>query len=237
VRPARTAPQSRAPHARGLLDRRRAAEHDEIGDADLPAAAGGVEIGLDALKHCQHAGKLLGLVHFPIALRLEPDPRAIGAPRLSEPRKVAAEAQAVCTSSETVRPEPSSRCFSAATSASRSAGDRPPDRILPQEILFRHFRPEVTDLRAHVAVAQLEPGARECIGIFGGIVAEAARDRRIGRVRPHRHVGGGHHRRHALAGRVRGRREILRGGIDRRPLLGARGAARQLPLVSSSMRK
>jgi hypothetical protein len=156
--------------ARGLLDRRRAAEHDEIGDADLPAAAGGVEIGLDALKHFQHAGKLIGLVHFPIALRLEPDPRAIGAAALVR------AAESGCRGpgglhelgdGEAGAEQPLLQRGDLGLPDRRVIGRR--DRILPQEILFRHFRPEVTDLRAHVAVAQLEPGARECIGIFGGL--------------------------------------------------------------------
>src|SRR6185369_3601837 len=33
------------------------------------------------------------------------------------------------------------------------------NRILPDQILGRNFRPEVTDLRPHVAMGQLEPGA------------------------------------------------------------------------------
>ena len=38
------------------------------------------------------------------------------------------------------------------------------DRVLPDEGLFRHKRPEVADDRAHVAVGELEPGASEGVG-------------------------------------------------------------------------
>src|SRR3546814_4685518 len=60
-----------------LLDADAAAEHDQIGDADLAA-----EIGLVALIDLERLGKLGGLVDFPVLLRRETDARAVGAAAL-----------------------------------------------------------------------------------------------------------------------------------------------------------
>jgi hypothetical protein len=38
------------------------------------------------------------------------------------------------------------------------------DRVLPDQLLGRHLGPEVARARAHVAVGELEPGAREGVG-------------------------------------------------------------------------
>ena len=83
------------------------------------------------------------------------------------------------------------------------------NRVLPDQVLGRDFRPEVADLRAHVAVGQLEPGAGEGVLERLMVVAELLRDLAEFRVHLERHVGGGHHRRHPLRRIVRRRRHVL----------------------------
>ena len=86
-------------------------------------------------------------------------------PRLSPPRKVEADAQAVVTSCEIDRPEARILAFSAAMSCvvDQRVVDRG-DRVLPDQLFLRHELAEVARARAHVAVRQLEPGAREGVG-------------------------------------------------------------------------
>jgi hypothetical protein len=68
-------------------------------------------------------------------------------------------------------------------------------RVLPDQVLGRYLGPQVQALGSHVAVRQLEPGAREGIGKLVGPGQEAARDLLVGRVRSQRQVGRGHLRR------------------------------------------
>ena len=86
-------------------------------------------------------------------------------PRLSEPRKVDADAQAVETSSDTDRPE--ARIFFC------EGGDvlcidqfmiDCGDGVLPDEDFFWNLRAEIACTRTHVTVRQLEPrpGKRIC---------------------------------------------------------------------------
>ena len=67
-------------------------------------------------------------------------------------------------------------------------------RILPDQILLRHVRPEVARLRPHVAVGQLEPGAGEDLREIGRIAVEPLGDGPMDRVHLHRHVCVGHDR-------------------------------------------
>ena len=105
------------------------------------------------------------------------------------------------------------------------------DRVLPDEILLRHFRAEVPHLRTHVAMGQLEPGAGERVLERFMVVAELLRDLAELRVLPKRHVGRRHHRRYALRRIVRRRRHVLWLLVDRLPLLSARGRAHQLIFI------
>ena len=66
----------------GLLDRRGAGQHDQVGQRDLLAAGRGVEVLLDLLEHRQHLGQLGGLVGLPVLLRLKAQPRTVGAAAL-----------------------------------------------------------------------------------------------------------------------------------------------------------
>ncbi len=96
-------------------------------------------------------------------------------PRLSEPRKLEAEAQAVETSADTGRPEASTAFFQRGDIllVDQRMIDRR-DRILPNQLFLRHFRAEVARTRPHVAVGQLEPGAGEGVGQLFRVLIEAA---------------------------------------------------------------
>src|SRR3712207_3048311 len=82
-------------------------------------------------------------------------------------------------------------------------------------LLGRHVRAEVADLRAHVAVQELEPGAGVLVGEVLRVVAEALGVRAQLRVDPQGHVGGRHHRRVVLALDVRVGDQLLRLGVLR----------------------
>ena len=111
------------------------------------------------------------------------------------------------------------------------------DGVLPQQLLCRDFRAEVTRARPHVAVRQLEPGPGEGIGELVRVLVEAPRDLFIGRVEAQGEIRGQH-----------GRRVPFRGveGIGDRagpravlgaPLVGAGRALGQLPLVAEQVRE
>ena len=120
-------------------------------------------------------------------------------PRLSEPRKVDADAQAVDTSCETVRPEASTFAFSEAMSCvvDQRVIDRG-NRVLPDEFFGRHFRPEVTRARTHVTVRQLEPGPGERVGQLIRVLHEAPRNLFVRRIEAQRKIRGQHRRRQLL---------------------------------------
>ena len=151
-------------------------------------------------------------------------------PRLSEPRNVDADAQAVETSCGTVRPDARIFAFSAAMSCvadQRMIHGR--DRVLPDQRLLRHQRAEVAHARAHVAMGQLEPGAGERVGELVRVLVEAPRDLLVGRVHAQRQVGR-QHGRQMLLRRVEGVRDVGLRAL-RLPLLGAGRALGQLPFV------
>ena len=102
--------------------------------------------------------------------------------------------------------------------------------ILPQ-LRLRNPGAEVAGDGPHVAVEQLVPGLRERVGELVGVLVEAPRDRLVDRIDLQRQVGGEHHRRVPLRRVVRVRHRLGGLGILRRPLLGAGGALRQLPVV------
>ena len=86
-------------------------------------------------------------------------------PRLSEPRKVEAEAQAVDTSCghRQARGQDLGLERGDVLLVDQLMVDRG-NRVLPDELFLRHLGAEVAGARAHVAVGQLEPGARERVG-------------------------------------------------------------------------
>ena len=114
-------------------------------------------------------------------------------PRLSPPRKVEAEAHAVPTSSETVRPEASNLGLERGNIC--IVNQRMIDgghRVLPDQFFLRHLRPQIARARAHIAMGQLEPGAGEGIGEGLRVLEKAARNLLVERVDAQRQVGGQH---------------------------------------------
>src|SRR3546814_13828397 len=104
-------------------------------------------------------------------------------------------------------------------------------RVLPDQILARHFRPQIADLRTHVAMGELEPRTRECIGELVGVPVEPLGGFAIGRVGLERHVGRGHHRRHTTVGAVRPRTTFFRLMSLRPPLPSGRRAFHHLYFI------
>ncbi len=103
---------------RGLFNRSRAAENDQVGERDLLAG-----FLLDRLELRKHRLQLGRLVHLPVLLGRETNARAVGATALVGSRGMSRPmAQAVETSWETVRPDARIFVFNAAMSASLIGG-------------------------------------------------------------------------------------------------------------------
>ncbi len=93
---------------RRLLDAGIARQHDQVGERDLLAAVlAQIELELDALERLEHLASCSGLVGVPVLLRSEADTRAVGAAALVAAAEGRGRAQAVPTSSETLRPDAS----------------------------------------------------------------------------------------------------------------------------------
>ena len=155
-------------------------------------------------------------------------------PRLSEPRKVEAEAQAVetsCGHGEARRQHLRLQRLDVLRFDQRVIDLR--DRVLPDELFGRHLGAEVAGARTHVAVRELEPGAREGVGELVRVLHEATRDLFVDRVHAQRQVGG-QHRRHQLLRGVEGVRDGRTGALGH-PLLRAGRALGQLPLVAEQV--
>jgi hypothetical protein len=89
-------------------------------------------------------------------------------PRLSLPRKVEADAQAVVTSG---RRQARGEHLGLQRRDVRRVDQRMVDgghRVLPDQLFPGHQRAEVARDRAHVAVRELEPGAGEGVGELAG---------------------------------------------------------------------
>ena len=95
-------------------------------------------------------------------------------PRLSEPRKVDADAQAVETNCGNGEPE--SEDLRLEGRDVRGSDQRVVDggnRILPDQRLLGNERAEIARDRPHVAVGELEPRPRECVGELVRVLKEA----------------------------------------------------------------
>ena len=151
-------------------------------------------------------------------------------PRLSEPRKVDADAQAVETSWDDRQARGQHLALEGGDVllVDQLVIDRR-DGVLPDRLFLGHLRPEVAGARAHVAVRQLEPGAREGIGEGLRVVKEPARDLAEFRIEAQRQVGGQHGGLVELTRHMRIRNDLRR--VLGHPLLGAGGRLGQLPLV------
>ena len=159
-------------------------------------------------------------------------------PRLSEPRKVEADAHAVDTSSDDGQPRREDgllerRNIAGVDQLMIDGGNR----ILPDQIFLRHFGAEIARLRTHVAVHQLEPRARKRVRELIGMLEEAPRDLFVDRIEPQREVGGQHVRRDLLRRVVRVRHRAVAGAVLRLPLMRARRALGQLPFELEQVRE
>ena len=216
----------------GLLDGRRAGQHDQVGQRDLLAAGlGGVEGLLDSRQGAQHDHQLVGVVDLPPALRLEADAGAVGAAALV----AAAEGRGRRPRGRHELRHRQARGEDLALEGGDVAGvdelvRHRRDRVLPDQRLGRDLRAEVAHDRAHVTMGQLEPGAGEGVRELIGVLHEAPRDRLVDRVEPEREVGRQHRRRAALRRVLRVWDGVRPGAVLRLPLVGARRALGQLPL-------
>ena len=217
----------------GLLHAGVAREDDQVGQGDLLAAGRGAVEGLpDTLQGAQHRGELVGVIDLPAALRLEADPRAVGAAALvaaaerrgRRPRggDELGDGQA---GGEDLPLEPGD-----VVGADQFVVHRR-HRVLPDQLLRRNLGAEVADPRAHVAVGQLEPGAGERVGEGLLVVLEAPGNRLVDRVEAQRQVGG-EHPRLALAVAVRVGHQAGAAVVLGPPLLGPRRGLELLPFVA-----
>jgi hypothetical protein len=149
----------------------------------LPPAAR-VEVGLDAFERREHLRQLGRLVDRPVLLRREADARAVGAAALVGAAEGGRRGPGGGDELRDDRP--------GAEDLRLQRGDvlrvdqrviDGRDRVLPDQLLRRDLRPEVAGARAHVAVRELEPGAREGVGELLGVLEEALRDLLVDRGR------------------------------------------------------
>ena len=109
------------------------------------------------------------------------------------------------------------------------------DRILPEQLFRGNFRPDIARARTHVAVGEFEPRARKGIRKLIGMLQESSRDFLVGGINAQREVGGQHVGCNALRGVVCVRHGACPGTVLRPPLMRARWALAQFPLVAKQM--
>src|SRR5262249_44889611 len=109
------------------------------------------------------------------------------------------------------------------------------NRVLPDELFGRNLRAEVACARAHVPMYQLEPRPREGVRELIGMLIKAPRNSLVDWVEPQGEVRGQHGRRMTLALVVGIWHRAGAGAPLRSPLMRARRALRQLPLVTEQV--
>ena len=220
----------------GLLDRRRAAEHDQVGERDLCAVGlGGIELPLHPLERIEHPREPLGLVHGPVFLRLKADPRPVGA----APLVAAAEGggRGPGRLDEVGHRQAGGEDFRLERRDVGGIDERVIDRrhrILPQ-LRRRHLGAQKPGHRAHIAVGELVPGLGEGPLELFRVLVEPLGDRGVGRIQLQSEVRREHHRRVRLGVVVGVGHRALGRLVLRRPLPGAGRALRQLPLVTQEI--
>ena len=172
-----------------------------------------------ALDHAEHLGQLVRIIGRPAVLRSQPHACAVGAAavvRIAVGRGRGPGRLDQFADGEARTEDRRLETGDFGIGRHRAGGHR----ILPDQVFGRNFRAEVTDLRPHVAVAQLEPRAGEGIVQRLGIGEEAFGNLAIFRIVLQRHVGGGHHRRHLLRRVARVGGHVFFGLADWLPLVG-----------------
>ncbi len=196
----------------GLLDRRDAAQHDQVSDRDGLAAL--TEGALDVLQLGQHLGQLLGVVDLPVLLRLEADASAVGAAalvRVAEARGRRPRGRHQFRHGQTGVED---LLLEAGDVLRRQRlGRGLGQRVLPDERVLGNLGTEVAGHRTQVAVGQLEPGLGELLSQLLGVIEPAARDLAVDRVDLQRDVA--HQHRRLARGAT-----LVRGGDDRLGVLG-----------------
>src|SRR5262249_30064980 len=103
--------------------------------------------------------------------------------------------------------------------------------ILPWQLFFGDEWSEVANDWPHIAVGQLEPRTRECIGELVGVFEEAPRYLFVRRIETQREVGGQHGWCMLFGWIMRIRHSSFSRAILRRPLVCTSGTLGELPFV------
>ena len=172
---------------RGHFDADIARQHDDVRQRRFARSL------LNLLQYRQHVADHAG-VNRPLILRRQRQTCAVRAAALV----AAAEGRSGCPGSgnQLAHAQPGGRNlrFQLADIAGVRLMDRRRQRILPQQIFFRHFRTQVARFRPHIAVGQFVPGAGEGFVERLRIVEEATRDLFELRIEAQRQVGDQHGR-------------------------------------------
>ncbi len=102
---------------------------------------------------------------------------------------------------------------------------------MPDQVLSRDFRTQITGTRPHIAVGQLEPGPGKSIGEFFRILQVTPGNRVVNRIKTQGKVGCGHHRRVAFSRIVRILNSVRRCRICRNPLESAGRTFNDIPVI------
>ncbi len=176
----------------------------------------------------EHLGQLAGAVDLPAFLRRQAHTRAVGAAALVAAAECRGRRPGGADQLRHAQARRGDPGFGIGNVGRAGLVNGRGQRVLPQQLFLRHLGAEVAHARAHVAVRQLVPGARESLGKGLRVVQETARDLLELGVQSHRQVGGQHGRPVHQAGHVRVGNDLRR--VLGHPLLGTGGRLGQLPL-------
>ncbi len=217
------------------LDRGAAAEDDQVRHRHLLAALlRPVEVRCTLLERGEHLRELLGLVDLPVLLRRQAQARAVGAAALvavTEGRGRRPGGRDQLRHGQTRVEDLALELRDVLVVDQLVVDGR--DGILP-DLHRGHLGTEQTDVRTHVAMRELVPGACEGVVERVRVLGEALGDLSVDRIPDERDVGGEHHDLVLLALDVRVGNVL--GRVLRRPLMGAGRALGQLPLVGEAGR-
>ena len=213
--------QSSLLHCRGTRN------HDQICHADRLAKR-----GFDLFQLVQNPRQLLWLVGRPVFLRCQTHTGAIGPAAHVTATKCGGRRPGgfhQIAHRQTGANHSRFQCGHIIVRQVRFAGR---NHILPDQLFGRHFFTQIPGTWTHIAVGQLEPGARKGIGELFRVLMEPLGDRTIDRIQTHRHIGGGHHGLHLLARIMSRWRHVFFFDVDWLPDPRTRRALGQVPLIA-----